>query len=221
MTVLWIPGNLLGAPTPAVMAGAIDDTGSPVRLLLDSLYLTDFASNAEAVAGTNTGKAVSPASLKAAVDSWQQTRPAPVTFVRYSSGSWTLPAGTHTLLGINDGGRWASEGGSGVTIGNADITVAAAGVYRLEMSLALGYTTDAAAQLAAGFSDPLVDTSIQGMYGYQEITKTGILMVTSVATLRLPAGGRLRPRVYLSQPRAFSASDNISRNFLTVQRLGA
>lgn len=220
MTVLWIPGNLLGAPTPAVMAGAINDPGSPVRSVLDDLYLTDFASNAEAVAGTNTGKAISPASLKAAVDSWQQTRPAPVTFVRYSSGSWTLPAGTHTLLGINDGGRWTTDGGS-VTAGNADITVAAAGVYRFEMSLALGYSTDPSGYLAAGFADPAVSTAMQNLFGYAEATKTGILMVTSVVTVRLPAGGRLRPRVYLSQDRAFSAAENIDRNFLSVQRLGA
>lgn len=221
--MVWIPGNLLAAPTPAVMAAVISDPDSAPRLVMDGLYLPDFASEAEAVAGVNLAKVLSPGRAREAHDAWMAAAVARVATIRYSSGSWTLPAGTHTLLGINDGGRWSTEDPANVlaTVGGADIRVREAGLYRLSASIALGLSTDASAQLAFGWAKPGESTSIQGTYGYGETVKSGVLMVNvSTPPMRLSADEAVRPRIYLGAARAFSAAENISRNFLTVEYLG-
>lgn len=69
MTTVWLPGPLLAAPTPSVMAASIDDSAGPVRAALDALYdKTVFASQAEALSGTIDDKAMSPLRVRQAFD---------------------------------------------------------------------------------------------------------------------------------------------------------
>lgn len=71
MTTVWLPGPLLAAPTPSVMAASIDDSAGPVRAALDALYdKTTFASQAEALSGTINDKAMSPLRTRQAFDGW-------------------------------------------------------------------------------------------------------------------------------------------------------
>lgn len=233
MTVMWIPGNLLAAPTPAVMAGAINDAGSPVRAALDALYdSTDFASQADALSGVHAGVAMSPLRSRQAFDSWLPagltanrglTTPE-VAVIRMTHANEMYESGT--VLSI---GSWSLNDPTGLVSGiTPGITLAKSGLYRFSVHLGSGLSpgADVPYTMRLGWVLPGAPstawTYMHGVAQHDSIpSASGAFASGSSHTeaLVVAAGSTVRPWAQMSRPVSMN-STRTTMSRITVERLG-